>query len=61
MGILGFLFGYKPKIKITEKGRVAHVHTEKKWDDWKNRFRQNPDYNWKRHAGTEGVLRLNKK
>jgi hypothetical protein len=61
MGILDFLFGAKPKLTFTDKGRVLHNHTEKKWEDWKNRFKQNSDYNWKRHSGTEGVPRLNKK
>ncbi len=59
MGIFSFLFGKKPKVKFTENGRVYHDHPEKKWEDWKNRFRQNPDYNWRNHAGTHGLPKLN--
>ncbi len=54
MGIIDFLFGKKPKIIFDNKGSVRHEHTEKKWDDWKNRFRQNPDYNWRNHTGKVG-------
>lgn len=60
MGILSFLFGKKPKVNFSENGRVYHDHPEKKWEDWKNRFRQNPDYNWRDHTGTKGTPKLNK-
>jgi hypothetical protein len=32
-----------------------------KWEDWKNRFRQNPDYNWRNHSGTQGTPQLHVK
>ncbi len=55
MGLLSLIFGKKPKVIFTDDGRVVHKHPEKKWEDWKNRFRQNPDYNWRSHSGTKGV------
>jgi hypothetical protein len=51
MGLIEFLFGKKPKINFEKDGSVRHDHTDKKWDDWKNRFSKNPDYNWRNHSG----------
>jgi hypothetical protein len=61
MGILGWLFGKKPKITFTLNGRIQHDFPEKKWSDWNNRFKQNPVYNWKHHSGTQGVPKFTKK
>ncbi len=55
MGLLSFLFGKKPKITFTDDGRAIHNHPQKKWDDWKNRFQQDPHYNWRNHSGTKGT------
>ena len=41
MGLIEFLFGKKPKINFEKDGSVRHDHTDKKWDDWKNRFAKN--------------------
>lgn len=54
MGIIEFLFGKKPKIIFDKGGTVKHDHPEKKWDEWKDRFGKNPDYNWKNHTGKVG-------
>ncbi len=53
MGIVEFLFGSKPKIKFTEDGRTKHELSNKKWQDWKDRFEKNPLYNWREHSGTK--------
>lgn len=47
-----FLFGKNPDI-FDENGEVRHVHPKKKWDLWQNRFKNNPDLNWRQHSGTE--------
>jgi hypothetical protein len=54
MKLLEFLFGKKPLITFTDDGRAKHVHTQKKWEDWQNRFSKNPEYDWKHHVGTKG-------
>ncbi|MCM2281294.1 MAG: hypothetical protein NDI61_05535 [Bdellovibrionaceae bacterium] len=54
MGILksigDFLFGKDAKI-FDEKGRVRHDLGEEKWKRWNDRFRSNPDYDWRDHTG----------
>ncbi len=55
MGILSkvgnFLFGSKPDI-FDEQGKVIHKHPKKKWDQWQNKFKIDPKYNWRNHTGT---------
>lgn len=52
LAILGdFLFGKAPDI-FDDKGNVYHEHPKKKWDDWHNRLKYNPNYNWRQHMGT---------
>ncbi len=53
MKLLEFLFGKKPLINFTDDGRAKHVHTDKKWQEWKDRFGKNPEYDWKQHVGTK--------
>ncbi len=50
--VLGFLFGKDPQI-FDERGNVRHNFPEKKWTDWDQRIRQNPDYDWRKHTGSE--------
>lgn len=50
--ILGFLFGTQTNI-FNKKGRVQHKFDDKKWQDWDNRLKANPDYNWRQHKGTQ--------
>ena len=49
--VLNFLFGKEPDI-FDDKGHVVHKHPKKKWDDWNNRLKTNPEYNWRNHTGT---------
>jgi hypothetical protein len=49
--VLDFLFGKDPDI-FDENGNVLHKHPKKKWEAWQNRFKTNPDYNWRNHTGT---------
>lgn len=59
MGLLksigDFLFGKDPKI-FDDKGNVYHEHPKKKWDDWHNRIKYNPNYNWRQHSGSGAGL-----
>lgn len=50
--ILNFLFGAKAKI-FNSQGKVQHALGTKRWQDWGNRYKNNPDYNWKNHSGTK--------
>lgn len=54
MGILGWLFGKKPHIHFTKDGKAIHEHEPRKWSEWEDRFRKNPSYDWKDHAGKHG-------
>jgi hypothetical protein len=54
MGIIGWLFGKKPFIHFTKDGKAVHEHEARKWSDWEDRFRKNPMYNWRDHAGKHG-------
>ncbi|MFK8139026.1 MAG: hypothetical protein AB8E15_11750 [Bdellovibrionales bacterium] len=54
MSIISFLFGKKPEITFNKEGNTSHKLGDKKWDAWKDRFRQNPDYNWRNHSGKNG-------
>lgn len=51
-GLLGFLFGRDAEI-FDEKGEVRHQFPNQKWDAWKHRFSQNPEYDWHHHSGTD--------
>ena len=48
-----FLFGKDPDI-FDEKGGVRHKFTDKKWQEWNARFKNNPEYDWRQHKGREG-------
>ena len=50
--VLDFLFGKDPAI-FNEKGEVDHKLPNKTWDNWQNKNRSNPEYNWKNHSGTK--------
>lgn len=54
MSLLDFLFGKKPKINFSKDGKTSHDLGDKKWQDWKDRFEKNPDYNYKNHVGNSG-------
>jgi len=50
--LLQFLFGKAPDI-FDKKGNVVHKLPEDRWIAWSNRFEKNPDYDWRKHHGTE--------
>ena len=54
MGLLksigNFLFGKEADI-FDEKGQVLHKHPKKKWDNWQNRYKNDPNFNWRHHSG----------
>ena len=50
--ILGFLFGTDTNI-FNKNGRVEHDLGKKKWEDWNNRLKKNPNYDFKKHKGLE--------
>ena len=50
--ILDFLFGKDPDI-FDETGRVQHKHPDQLWDAWKNKYKTNPEINWRNHSGTQ--------
>jgi hypothetical protein len=56
MGILkaigDFLLGKEPDI-FDAQGQVLHKHPKKKWDAWQNKFKTDPQYNWRNHTGTQ--------
>ncbi len=45
-----FLFGKDPQI-FDESGKVRSQLPENKWKEWADRFRGNPDYDWRDHTG----------
>ena len=49
--ILDFLFGKDAEI-FDDNGKVRHKLPKARWDDWENRFKSNPLYNWRLHTGT---------
>jgi hypothetical protein len=51
--ILQFLFGKEPDI-FTERLEVQHRHPRKKWDDWMNRYKMDPSFDWRNHVGQMG-------
>ncbi len=54
-----FLFGKDPDI-FDEKGAVLHKFTDEKWQQWNDRFKANPDYDWRKHVAVEKVNQPNK-
>ncbi len=56
MGLISFLFGKAPEITFTREGRTVHELDPKKWEAWNDRFRKNPNYDFKQHSGTKGVI-----
>lgn len=52
--LINFLFGKSPQVFFLKDGSVRHKHSKKKWNDWHNRFSQNPNYNWRIHTGKVG-------
>ncbi|RYZ66475.1 MAG: hypothetical protein EOP05_19085 [Proteobacteria bacterium] len=59
MGILkslgDFLFGKDPDI-FDPNGRVRHNFTDKKWEQWNDRLKANPEYDWKNHVAKEHAM-----
>ena len=55
--VLDFLFGKDPQI-FDEKGLVRHKFTDKKWQDWQNRFKD-ADYNWREHSAKTKPIKKN--
>ena len=51
MKIMDFLFGKKPNIFDKNK-EVRHKLNTFTWQEWKNRYLNDPEYDWKRHEGT---------
>ena len=48
--IMNFLFGKMPNI-FSQKGEVGHTRRSSAWTDWKKRYAEGFEYNWKRHSG----------
>lgn len=49
--IMNFLFGSKYPI-FNKKGKIRH-HREAFVKEWKMRYKQDPNYNWKNHKGMQ--------
>ncbi len=45
-----FLFGKRPDI-FNKKGHVEHQLKKDSWSEWKDRYIQGAEYNWKKHSG----------
>lgn len=62
MGLLqfvgDFLFGKAPDI-FDDKGNVVHKFPKKKWEDWNNRLKNDPAYNWRHHTGASAGRKAN--
>jgi hypothetical protein len=58
MGLLkaigDILFGKSPDI-FDENGRVRHKFSEKKWQQWDDRLKASPDYDWRQHVAKERI------
>lgn len=50
--ILNFLFGKEPKI-FDPDGSVRHDLPKNKWEAWQQRYKSDPEYNWRNHTGTK--------
>ena len=51
-----FLFGKDADI-FDQHGQVVHKLPKKKWDAWQNKFKTDPQYNWRNHTGTRAGAR----
>lgn len=47
--VINFLFGSFPK--IFKKNQVHHNLDPHSWKEWKNRYKEGEEYNWRRHSG----------
>ena len=56
MNILSLFFGSPPDI-YDAKGTIVHKLPEDRWADWKKRFSQNSDLDWRNHQGTKRVVK----
>jgi hypothetical protein len=54
--LLNFLFGRSPDI-FDDKGNVVHKLPANLWQSWRDRFEKNPEYDGRKHHGTERVVR----
>lgn len=50
-----FLFGKDPDI-FDENGNVRHKFNDEKWLKWNNRFKSNPDYDWRLHSAKKSAM-----
>ena len=50
MKLIQFLFGKKPDI-FNKNGKVEHQRKKNVWKDWKNRYINGKEYDWKKHSG----------
>lgn len=57
--ILSFLFGAKPEI-FDQNGNVQHQLPRKRWDQWKKRYSEGEEYNWRNHTGTKAGRKTNR-
>jgi hypothetical protein len=48
--LLYFVIGKPPQV-VFKNGEITHVHPDKKWQQWKDRFEKNPEYKWTQHSG----------
>ncbi|MES2964199.1 MAG: hypothetical protein V4760_09940, partial [Bdellovibrionota bacterium] len=46
------LFGKNPDI-FDENGNVRHKFTESKWQQWNDRLKASPDYDWRKHSAKQ--------
>ena len=54
--ILDILFGKSPDI-FDANGNVVHKLSDERWKAWRDRFEKNADFDWRKHRGTERVVR----
>jgi hypothetical protein len=52
-----FLFGKSPQI-FDEQGRIRHPFSDEKWAKWNDRFKANPDYDWRHHSAKARGLKV---
>ena len=57
---MSFLFGKKPDI-FNKKGKVTHQLKGDSWSEWKNRYTQGREYDWKKHNGMRYTEHKSKK
>lgn len=53
-----FLLGHEPEI-FDDKGNIYHKLPKKKWDDWHNRTKLDPQNNWRNHTGLKAGAKKN--